>query len=167
MAKRKKAPVRTVKKNAVVQEKTPVPVSQEIPETQESLPVEIPETPEQESKADNVVPLRKDPKAYIEDPAAVFKLCMLESDLQKVQLQMQLAANQAAEQIQQLINKRDKSLASLNGQFQKLRERHIKFREYIEQKHGICIKHYVYDDEVGVFKLNQKVKEQDKENSNG
>jgi len=149
--------VRTVKKTAApkTSEKSEQKKPESVPEIAEEAP-------------DNVVPISKstnEPQAVVEDPASVFKLCMLESDLEKVQLKMQLTANKAAEQIQQIIAARDKQIASLNGQFQKLRERHIQFREYIEQKHGINVKHYLYDDEIGVFRLNAAVKAQEETQS--
>lgn len=162
MARKRKAPVRTVKKNAAsnpAKEKAPVPPPQA---KEEPTVPETPVVPEKKEESSNVIPIN--PKAVIEDPAAVFKLCMLEADMEKVQLKMQLEARQAAEQIQQIIVRRDQNIAKYQSQFQNLRGRHIQFKEHIEEKHGISINHYLYDDELGVFKLNQKVKEQSEQN---
>lgn len=172
MAKNKKRPVRRVNKNAIPPKaKTPPVVDEPKEETSPEVP-ETPEVPESLEMPDNVVPMTTKVKggpSVIEDPVAVFKFAMLESDLQKNQLEQALISKHADEQIKAATASRDRQLMEKQTLFQKLRVRYIKLVEYIEEKYGMNMKNYTYDDEVGVFKKikNETDGGEKKEESNG
>lgn len=168
--KKKKAPVRQVKNNPTSlnteeaipepeprREPVEEPVKENLEEKQpeEAVQEPVPEKEEENRELpDNVVPMPSPPEGpeFVEDPVAVFKLCMLEADMQKIQLQQQLEAKHATEQIAALIARRDASLTALQAQFEKTRRRHVTLKEHVEEKYKINLKKYVYDDEVGAFK---------------
>lgn len=145
---KKRAPVRKVKKSTLPNSGKVVSKEQEvIPESEPKPEKEI--VPE----VDNVVPFGPVlAPEIVTDPVNVFQLIMLENELEKTQLKMQVTASKAAEQVNNAIAHRDKSLAGLQALFNKYQTRWIKLKEYVEEKHGISLKHYVYDDETGVFK---------------
>lgn len=155
--RQKKKPVRMAKKS------TPAKSAQAEKPQAEAEPQSEPEAtaaPESSDVPDNVVDLDgrrvAQPGDVIEDPAVVFKLCMLESDMEKMQLKQQVVASQANVQISEIIKRRDNDLAGLKIAFDRVKARHTQLREQVEEKYGIPRGAYTYDDELGTIKVNQK-----------
>ena len=88
----------------------------------------------------------------INDPANVFKLAMLENEIEKIQLQYQLSLKHIDEQATALVIKKNQLSAQFNLNFKELKSRHSAHKEYIEEKHKIGLAGYIYDDELGILR---------------
>ena len=88
----------------------------------------------------------------IEDAGAVFKLAFLDAERGRLHTQTLLVKQEGEANIKAMQIQYQNAVNELQRQVRETERKIKEHRDYIEQKHGISLRSYNYDDETGVLK---------------
>ena len=88
----------------------------------------------------------------IEDAGAVFKMAFLDAERGRLHTQALLVKQEGEANIKAMHIQYQNAVNALQMQIKVADQRLREHKEYIEQKHGIALRSYTYDDETGVLK---------------
>lgn len=88
----------------------------------------------------------------IEDAGAVFKLAFLDAERGRLQTQALLVKQEGDQNIKAMQLQYQTAINELQRQIREFDTKLKEHRDYIEQKYGIALRSYTYDDETGLLK---------------
>ncbi len=87
----------------------------------------------------------------IADPGNTFKMALLDTQCVALQNKRKFAELNYNLQLANTQKKMAQELAEIDAELKRLKQKYIEQKEYIEEKHGIALKSYTYNDETGVL----------------
>jgi len=121
--------------------KTPSPTKKATPQNP---------TPTEPSKL-SVTPSYDQMPDTVEDPAAVFKMAMLEMKRIAVNNKLAVVAQEHEKRVQMAVLERDNALKKVKAELRDAEEQHRVQKQAIEKQYGIALRVYTYNDETGVL----------------
>lgn len=112
-------------------------------------------TPEQphsaEPSAISVNPMYDEMPDEIDDPANVFKLAMLEMKIAAIQNKLAFATQDQRQKVLAAQEEQARVLRQIKMELQNAKDLFIAQKNYLEEKYGIALRAYTYNDETGLL----------------
>ncbi|RLC88635.1 MAG: hypothetical protein DRJ03_01815 [Chloroflexi bacterium] len=99
----------------------------------------------------------------IEDPAAVFRMAMLDMKRVAVNNKLAFVAMEQEKKVQSVVLERDRALKQVKAELADAERELLAQKEAIEAQYGIVLRSYTYNDETGVLTKQAILKEEAKE----
>lgn len=95
----------------------------------------------------------------VEDPLAVFKMCLYEERCQGLEFRKAAVLAQMDNEIRNLQMARNNKMLELDRALRQAHAQMMQHKDHIEDKHKLVLKCYTYDDETGILTKQSEVKE--------
>jgi len=87
----------------------------------------------------------------VEDPAAVFRMAMLDMKRVAVNNKLAFVAVEQEKKVQTAVNERDRALNQVKAELAEAERELLAQKTAIEEQYGIALRSYTYNDETGVL----------------
>lgn len=122
-----------------------------------------PENPKPtEPSAAKVNPMYDEMPDTIEDPGNVFRMAMLDMKRAAVNNKLAFVAQDQEKKVLAAVNERDRVLREVKAELREAEREFTEQKQFIEEKYGIALRAYTYNDKTGVLTKNALLVEEEK-----
>ena len=133
------------------------------PKSQKPQKKATPENPRPaEPSATKVNPMYDEMPDSIDDPGNVFRMAMLDMKCAALNNKLAFVAQDQEKKVLAAVNERDRTLKEVKGELDEAKRELVQQRQFIEEKYGIALRAYTYNDQTGILTKNALLVEEEK-----